>query len=58
MGNENVTFITAVPSPGIVKATGDIIAVAYCVLRSGGKLLGKVVFTPKVYAVAASSYIE
>jgi hypothetical protein len=58
MGNENVTFITAVLSPGIVKATGEIIAVAYCVLRSGGKLLSKVVFTPKVHAVAVSSYIE
>jgi hypothetical protein len=48
MGNENVTVITAVLSPGIVKAIGEIIALAYCVLRLGGKLLGKVVFTPKV----------
>jgi len=58
MGSENVTFITAVLAPGIIKATGEIIAVAYFVLRSGGKLLGKVVFSPKVYAVAASFYIE
>ncbi len=58
MGNENVTVITAVLSPGIVKPTGEIIAVAYCMLRSGGKLLGKVVFTPKAYAVAASFYIR
>jgi hypothetical protein len=42
----------------MVKAEGEIIAVAYCVLSSGGKLSGKVVSAPKVYTVAAGCYIE
>jgi hypothetical protein len=33
----------------MVKVDGEIITVAYCVLRSGGKI----VFPPKAYAVAA-----
>ena len=38
MGGENITVITAVLLPGMVKAKGEIIAVAYCVVSSGGKL--------------------
>jgi hypothetical protein len=57
-GRENVTVITAVLWLGIVKEKGEIIAVAYCVLSSGGNVSGKVVFATKVYAVAAPCYIR
>jgi hypothetical protein len=57
-GLDNVTLITAELWPEMIKMEGEIISVAYCVLRLRGKIWGKVVLTPKAYAVAAPAYIK